>query len=648
MANKIYVGISGGSYYYRGLPSGYTQVDYIESDCTAPISTGFIAHGGATVTADFQVVEKTYGFETVIFSHWSDYCKIRAIVTTDNQFQTTYNSSTYATFSQTSDIYARTVVTSSSIDGYGGYGDGTIKIFNQDSGNNRNGTVRLYSLKIYAWGELAVDLVPCKQNSTNKLGLYDMVNNIFCTGSSVPSGYERVKYITSNGTQYINTGYTAVNSTGFAIKFTPMNVVGTSDYGSIFGASASSNNYNQAYYMETWTNDTKKGVFKRHTTTYDPLIERNYTLNIGHSAVTNTLERNDKTRVTINSTSYTSYGPQFLFSQNRGGAAVDKATMSLYLMRYYEGNSVVREYIPCVRISDDVSGLYETIQGQFYTDEHGDAFIVGYQFKNNMRLADYSYGNVVSGPDAAREVKHVYVGTSGIAKQVSKAYIGVNGVAQLIFRDDVVIPYEYQQVEYIEGTGTQYINTGIALDVDYMAIEITAAITSNEYSADSVVMGCYGGSTQRLYVMVKGGSDSAKRKIRLGIGKGYFTDSAKVDTNRHTWMVDMKNLKAYIDGTSKAKNSSSAYSKGTNSNAVIGILCGTNENGEWSYAPTKAKVYNAKIYRSDSLIHDYYPCFRKADNVIGFYDKMAKEFVTNAGTGTFGKGSNYVGELWFT
>ena len=173
-------------------------------------------------------------------------------------------------------------------------------------------------------------------------------------------------------------------------------------------------------------------------------------------------------------------------------------------------------------------------------------------------------------------------------------------------------------------------------------MQITAAITSNVYSgSDAYLMGFYAADT-RFYVIVKNQSDSAKGKVRLGIGTGYATDSAQINTSKHIWKVDMNNLKVYKDGTSIAKDSgSSAFSKITNNTMKIGILCGSDSSGAYSLPKIKAKVYSAKIWKAGTLIHDYYPCYRRSDNVIGLYDIKTDQFLTNVGTGVFGKGSNY-------
>ena len=44
--------------------------------------------------------------------------------------------------------------------------------------------------------------------------------------------------------------------------------------------------------------------------------------------------------------------------------------------------------------------------------------------------------------------------------------------------------------------------------------------------------------------------------------------------------------------------------------------------------------------KTDTLICDLVPCYRKSDGVIGMYDLARKTFLTNVGTGNFTKGAD--------
>lgn len=50
------------------------------------------------------------------------------------------------------------------------------------------------------------------------------------------------------------------------------------------------------------------------------------------------------------------------------------------------------------------------------------------------------------------------------------------------------------------------------------------------------------------------------------------------------------------------------------------------------------KLYSFKIYDNGTLIRDFIPCYRVADNEVGLYDIVNNQFYTNQGTGSFTKG----------
>lgn len=242
----------------------------------------------------------------------------------------------------------------------------------------------------------------------------------------------------------------------------------------------------------------------------------------------------------------------------------------------------------------------------------------------------------------AKKATAIYAGVNSTARKIVRAYAGVNGVAQLVYSSGI-LPSGYQQVEYIEGTGTQFIDSRLTLSVNNYAIEIDFWLQSKIYSgSDGFIFGCYGGSDARLNYVIKLNSGGNKQKLQAGLGQGLTMFSGTADTsNRHTYKVDMKNLKVYYDNASISKTSSGSYSRGTNASAKIGIMCGGNSTGGWYSDCTKGKLYNCKIWQNDELIRDYYPCYRKTDNEPGLYDIITDTFLPNAGTGTFGVGGKY-------
>lgn len=175
---------------------------------------------------------------------------------------------------------------------------------------------------------------------------------------------------------------------------------------------------------------------------------------------------------------------------------------------------------------------------------------------------------------------------------------------------------DYNVVEYIESTGTQYIDTGLIMEKSTtMRMEISAQLTSNGNWA--------------------GVNGYMQHQASLGDGsKGLFV----VDYNGNTHIENV-----YFNNTLKyTQDWTSAYSGAKNKVAVIGM--GNAENTWWTnissnrYAQV-GKWYYIKVYRSGTLVRDYVPCVRNSDGVAGLYDKVENKFYTNSGTGSFGSGA---------
>ena len=174
----------------------------------------------------------------------------------------------------------------------------------------------------------------------------------------------------------------------------------------------------------------------------------------------------------------------------------------------------------------------------------------------------------------------------------------------------------YNVVEYIESTGTQYIDTGLTMEKSTtMRMEISAQLTSNGNWA--------------------GVNGYMQHQASLGGGnKGLFV----VDYNGNTHIENV-----YFNDVLKYNQDwTSAYSGAKNKVAVIGM--GNAENAWWTnisankYAQI-GKWYYIKVYRSGTLVRDYVPCVRNSDGIAGLYDKVENKFYTNSGTGSFGSGA---------
>lgn len=197
------------------------------------------------------------------------------------------------------------------------------------------------------------------------------------------------------------------------------------------------------------------------------------------------------------------------------------------------------------------------------------------------------------------------------------------------------LPTEYQEVEYIESSGTQYIDTGVIPTVD-TGVKVRGHLTSVQ-DGDNIILGA---SDQTAFANGKPYSvDSYPDRVYFAFG-GFAGDSTDTITITQTKNKQYEYTLNYMDsGKASVDTLQITLSTRTSmtSNALY-LFC-LNGNGTVGYYAHFALEY-LQITQGDSVIHDYVPCYRKADNVAGLYDLVTGTFFTNAGSGTFAVGNN--------
>lgn len=196
------------------------------------------------------------------------------------------------------------------------------------------------------------------------------------------------------------------------------------------------------------------------------------------------------------------------------------------------------------------------------------------------------------------------------------------------------LPREYQQVKYIESSGTQYINTNYIPKVNNVNLELDIAWVGNTLGAFETFMGFMKSTTENNPRI---GLHKYSSKLMFGANSTTTSEIAPVKNERFIYRGDFTSgaQKLYKNGTQIASNSTT-YNFSTNTCPVyiFARYCPNSMNY------STIRVYRAKIYEGTTLKMDFIPCYRKSDNVIGLYDLVNGTFYTNAGSGTFIKGND--------
>ena len=191
------------------------------------------------------------------------------------------------------------------------------------------------------------------------------------------------------------------------------------------------------------------------------------------------------------------------------------------------------------------------------------------------------------------------------------------------------LPAGYTEVQYIESSGTQNLNTGIAPKTT------TRVVCDFQYTVVDGSAQCGWGSTgsKESFFFGVAGDGTFKASV-----SGNFTVSptgVAADTDRHTFDISMSALK--LDGTAFANATTSPFSNAASGNTLylFALHAGWSPNVV-NYA--SMRIYSCKIYDGETLVRDFVPVVRASDSKAGLYDLETDAFFGNGGTGDFSAG----------
>ena len=191
----------------------------------------------------------------------------------------------------------------------------------------------------------------------------------------------------------------------------------------------------------------------------------------------------------------------------------------------------------------------------------------------------------------------------------------------------------YIPIEYLESTGTQYIDTGVMLYNNYVRIELTNLVYTDFPSDLACYVFC--GSTDIL-------QKKSKNSIHICPGSQYIQINVGDIVNRQLFATSpgiIYNISYEYDNMYYTVIVNDMMTTGTYSGTVKNTeasiyLYSFHEAGKTTHL-SKIKLSGCKIYAdNDVLVRDFIPVLDK-DGTPCMYDKVEKKFYYNAGTGQF-------------
>ena len=200
----------------------------------------------------------------------------------------------------------------------------------------------------------------------------------------------------------------------------------------------------------------------------------------------------------------------------------------------------------------------------------------------------------------------------GSVKQVS-----VNGV--VLWKKGSPLS-DYTQLEYIESTGTQWIDTGIATTNNNLGFMLEAMPLTN---ADVYPMGSRATNGVTRFFGIRSYSSNT---FSYGWSDYLTAPASQSYVNvRTTMSLNWLNSKKVTIGNDSKDLATANIANGRNI-TLFGI------NGQLLW---KGRIYRAQISEGTGIVANFIPVMRNSDNALGMYDTVTRQFFTNAGTGQF-------------
>lgn len=256
--------------------------------------------------------------------------------------------------------------------------------------------------------------------------------------------------------------------------------------------------------------------------------------------------------------------PMFLFANNNAGTVAGFGSFKLYICKLFDNGNLIRDFVPCIDPAGAV-GLYDLVGGKFYGNAGTGVFLAG--------------------PPRA------------------------------------TLPEGYAQLEYIQSSGAQWIDTGFTPDQDTRIIydcERLSTVSAEHFFG--VRTGNAAKEAFCFYIYNSGWRYAYNNYVAAGNGPS---------TGRYVFDAN-KNVMT-INGSLTLK---STYAK-FKASATATLFSMRSVNSGISYG--SHKLFSCQIYNNGTLTRNFIPC-KDPTGAVGLYDLIGQKFYGNAGTGSFTAG----------
>lgn len=379
------------------------------------------------------------------------------------------------------------------------------------------------------------------------------------SSSGLPDGYTEVQYIQSSGTQYVDTGVRQNQNSRVVVDFQLVSPPADS-YAWIFeGRDTGPKNRHSVY--ATKSNGNWYGGYG--SASKNTNIQYDLSARITADFNKNVLKIGN-TSITFAQEVFQSLTSTVLFGCSTSGTIAHYAQAKLFGCQFFDGDTLLRDFIPCVDPAGNV-GLYDLVGAKFYGNAGTGVFLAGPR--------------------------------------------------------KVTLPEGYTQLEYIQSSGAQYVNSGfnpkstshVVMDFEFTKNSVAAPFMSRDLQKNSNMFGVF-----NINGRLRADFGAERKEFSTGLSP---LIRAIYDRNKNVCKI----------GAETIANTAASFST-----QIPLFLLASSDNGNADYF-THGKCYSCQFYDNGNLIRDYIPC-KNAGGAVGLYDLIGQKFYGNAGSGSFAAG----------
>ena len=370
----------------------YKELDYIQSTGTQYINTEYRPNQDTKILMDAQIIDAS--IETKLYFGCRGNGKYYELFDSSSVNDNLYYlwNTKYSEYFNVNYLLRRTV----EIDKNTAKVDGITKTYTYTEfqvdyplflgADNNEGTashytpIRIYSCKIYDNGMLVRDYIPVQIIKTKEIGLWDKVEKKFYGNSGdgefigvykdIPIDYTVLKYIYSDGNQYIDTEYMPNDRTKIIMDAQWDNYTELATAQTYFRCKDSENTYG-VMDPSSVRNILYFYYCTEYSKTWDVPVGNRRTIVVDRATATI-----DGITQSYNSKSFQMETSLFVLASNENGNVGYISKGKIFSFQIYENDVLIRDYIPCMK-EDATVGLLDKIKMKFYGNSGSGSFIAG-------------------------------------------------------------------------------------------------------------------------------------------------------------------------------------------------------------------------------------------------------------------------------